>query len=89
MRGRWKISRDRFLLLSPEIWIIFEAGDRTVYNYMGQALKVLDAQQAQAKLDSLGLDIMNEKCARFDISEVLSGQEKPIGELLVKGGVKV
>jgi endonuclease-8 len=87
MRGRWKISRDRFLLLSPEIWIVFEASDRTVYNYMGQVLKILDAEHTQAQLDSLGLDIMNKKCTRFDILEALLGQEKPIGELLLDQSV--
>lgn len=87
MRGKWKMGRDRFLLLTPEIWIAFEAGNHTVYNYMGQLLKILDAEQAQAQLDSLGLDIMNEKCTRFDILEALSGQEKPIGELLLDQSV--
>ena len=87
MRGRWKMGSDRFLLLSPEIWIVFEASGRTLYNYMGQVLKVLDAEQAQAQLDSLGLDIMNKKCTRFDILEVLSGQEKSIGELLLDQSV--
>jgi len=87
MRGRWKISRDRFMLLPTEIWIAFEADNHTVYNYMGQVLKVLDAEQAKAQLDSLGLDIMNEKCTRFDILEALSGKEKPIGELLLDQSV--
>lgn len=87
MRGRWKISRGRFMLLSPEIWIAFETSDHTVYNYMGQVLKVLNAKEAQDQLDSLGLDIMCEECTPFNIVEALSGKEKPAGELLLDQSV--
>ncbi|MFX0197620.1 MAG: hypothetical protein ACFFCW_15980 [Candidatus Hodarchaeota archaeon] len=87
MQDKWKITQDRFMLLPPEIWIAFEVSNCTIYNYRGQVLRVLDTEQAQAQLDSLGLDIMCEKCNSEEIVEALSGQDKPIGELLLDQSV--
>lgn len=83
MRGRWKMTRDRYMLLPPEIWIALETTDITVYNYMGQVLKNLDEDQIQAQLDLLGPDIMSEKCTDGDIVKALSGSEKIVGDLLL------
>lgn len=83
MRGRWKMTRDRYMLLPPEIWIALETTDITVYNYMGQVLKILDEDQIRVQLDLLGPDIMSEKCTDGDIVRALSGSEKLVGDLLL------
>ena len=83
MRGRWKTTRDRFMLLPSEIWIAFESDGHTIYNYMGQVLKILDPDQLHTQLDSLGPDIMSEKCTDQVILESISGSAKPVGDLLL------
>lgn len=83
MRGKWKMTRNRFMLLPPEIWIAFETTDITVYNYMGQVLNILDKDQIQAQLDLLGPDIMCEKCTIDDIVRAIFGSDKPVGDLLL------
>lgn len=87
MRGKWRRSRDRFLLLPPEIWIAFEVAGGTVYNYMGQILKILDSEQTRAQLDSLGPDVMSAKCTDEAIADALSRHEQPLGELLLDQSV--
>jgi len=83
MRGRWKMTRDRFMFLPPEIWIAFDVGDGTIYNYKGQVLKILDEDQIQAQLDLLGPDIMSEKCTIEDIIRAILGSDRPVGDLLL------
>ncbi|MHC4166902.1 MAG: DNA-formamidopyrimidine glycosylase family protein [Planctomycetota bacterium] len=87
MRGRWRVTTDRFMLLPPEIWIAFESGRNTVYNYMGQVLRVLDAAQMRALMNSLGPDVMSEDCTEQDIACAISQQPKPLGELLLDQAV--
>ncbi|UCG56780.1 MAG: hypothetical protein JSU70_18175 [Phycisphaerales bacterium] len=87
MRGRWRMTRDRFMLLPYEIWLAFETGDWTVYNQKGQVLRILNAEQTQKQLDSLGADVMCDKCKEQDIVEALSGQQEPAGELLLDQSV--
>jgi hypothetical protein len=38
-------NNDRFMLLPLEIWIALETGQSTIYNYMGQILRVLNADR--------------------------------------------
>ena len=83
MRGRWKMTRDRYMLLPPEIWIALETTDITVYNYMGQVLKILDEDQIQAQLNLLGPDIMCEKCTIEDIVRAILGSDRPVGDVLL------
>ncbi|MHC4121173.1 MAG: DNA-formamidopyrimidine glycosylase family protein [Planctomycetota bacterium] len=87
MRGRWRSTADRFLLLPPEIWIAFEVGNCTIYNYMGQVLRILDERQMRACLDSLGPDIMCEDCTEKDVVMALAHHEKPLGEVLLDQAV--
>ena len=87
MRGKWRRTRDRFMLLPQEIWIALETGQSTVYNYMGQMLRVLNAEQMGAHLRSLGLDVMYDKCTEQDIAAALSQQQEPLGELLLDQAV--
>jgi endonuclease-8 len=83
MQGRWKMTRDRYMLLPPEIWIALETTDITVSNYKGQVLKILDEDQIQVQLDLLGPDIMCEKCTIEDIVRAILESDRPVGELLL------
>jgi endonuclease-8 len=83
MRGRWRRTADRFLLLPAEIWIAFEVAGSTANNYMGQVLRIFDACRLEEHLNSLGPDIMNENCTEQDIARAF--WQRP--ELLLDQGV--
>ena len=87
MRGRWRKSSDRFLILSSEIWLAFELSKTTVYNCNGQVLKVLDAEQIKIQLDSLGPDVMSAGCLDDHIAEAIGSSKKSIGETLLDQSV--
>lgn len=87
MRGRWRRTADRFLLLPAEIWIAFEVANCTVYNYMGQVFRIFDAGRLVEHLNSLGPDIMDENCTEQDIARALSQRSEPLGELLLDQAV--
>jgi formamidopyrimidine-DNA glycosylase len=83
MRGRWRRSSDRFLILSSEIWLAFELAKTTVYNCNGQVLKVLDSEQVNIQLNSLGPDVMSADCLEDHIIEAIASSEGTIGETLL------
>jgi endonuclease-8 len=87
MRGRWRRTADRFLLLPAEIWVAFQVANSTVYNYMGQVLRVFDERRLEEHLNSLGPDIMNESCTEQDIARAFWQRPEPLGELLLDQGI--
>jgi endonuclease-8 len=83
MRGKWRKSSDRFLLLHSEIWLTLELAKTTVYNCNGQVLEVLDAEQVKTQLDLLGPDIMSEDCLDDYIIDAITLSKESIGETLL------
>jgi endonuclease-8 len=83
MRGSWRKTADRFLLLMSEVWLAFELTGKTVYNLNGQVLEVLNSEQVETQLDSLGPDVMSSGCLDEHIAEAICSSARTIGETLL------
>jgi len=87
MRGRWRSTKGRMLLLPTEMWLALETHNTTVANINGQILRPLNNEELQLQLDSLGPDVMSAECSREHIIAAMRQREVPLGEALLDQSV--
>ncbi len=87
MRGRWR-RIDGQLLFPPErAWLGLYVGAATVCNFGGQSMRVMDGEGLEAKLATLGPDLMADGLDRDDVMERLMSRSQPIGEVIMDQSV--
>lgn len=87
MRGRWRTIEGRLLLLPTEMWLALEIGNVTIGNINGQVLRMLDSEELQQQLDSLGPDVMSAEYSRERIVAAMRQEAAPLGEVLLDQSV--
>lgn len=87
MRGRWKKLSGAQLILPPDTWLALDVGPYSVCNMNGQRLRLIDRDQLDEQLDSLGPDTMANPFPASAIERRLRDSALPISEALLQQSV--
>ena len=87
MRGNWKKLDGAQLFLPTGAWLGLYLGPYTICNIGGQRLKLIDQEQMQEQLESLGPDAMAKPYATDEIRSSLLQSRLSVSEALLDQSV--
>ena len=87
MRGTWKRLDGAQLFLPADAWLGLYVGPYTICNLRGQKLELIDHEQMERKLDSLGPDTMAKPYPIEEVRQALQNTTTPISEALLDQSV--